>query len=117
MDLGPIDYASAAVPAGYQCTTCGVSGCKLWREYQTPPSQTEIVCCDCAGKSQGVDVSDIDEAGCVRHELLGRTDCIGWRVPAIPTAEGAAFWGCVAGANEGARWWRSLPTRNPARAA
>jgi hypothetical protein len=117
VNLGNVDYGSTKPPEGYRCTTCGAHGCKLWREYNTCADYTELVCCDCAGKSLGKDVSDIDADGMrpltrdyswAREDE--RTDQIGWRVPAVPTAEGDTFWGYLIVPADGASWWRRLPT-------
>lgn len=110
MNIGQVDYSSADVPSGYRCTTCGAQGCKLWREYQTFADYSELVCCDCAGKSQGEDVSDIDAEG-MRASSCGRTDTIGWRVPAVPTEEGDTYWGYTSVPDAAVQWWRRLPTR------
>ena len=140
MELGPIDYTSTAPPPHYRCATCGAHGCKLWREYQTFLEHQSLSCCDCAGKSQGRDVSTIDAGGRIEHvhrrtrrqrrhtarhgyrgrrgarpvtgELgRGRTDTIGWRVPAVPTEDGSTFWGYTSVPDAGCAWWRRLPTR------
>jgi hypothetical protein len=113
--LGQVDYTSGVAPPAYKCQTCGAHGCKLWREYQTCANYTELVCCDCAGKSQKKDVSSIDADGRLK---LGpdypddrRTDTIGWRVPAVPTEDGRTFWGYSSVPSDGVAWWRRLPTR------
>lgn len=136
MDMGRVDYASTTPPTGYRCTTCGRHGCKLWREYQTFADHTELVCCDCAGKSQSEDVRRIDKHGnrpsefftrrdrrrCARQNsgrgrrgarpvAEHRTDQIGLRVPAVPTEEGDTFWSYSSVPPEGVAWWRGLPTR------
>jgi hypothetical protein len=104
-------YASPTVPDDYKCGTCGVQGCKLWREYQSfPPILLE--CCDCAAKSQKKDISSIDDQGmwdCPGG--VGKTDSIGWRVPAVPTLDNNGYWGYTSVPNEGVRWWSALPTR------
>jgi hypothetical protein len=110
MNLGKIDYANANPPRGYACTTCRRHGCKLWREYQTFADTTELICCDCAGKSQKEDVRQIDTDG-MRPSSLGRTDAIGLRIPAVPTEDGTNFWGYTSVPPDGCAWWRSLPTR------
>lgn len=107
MNLGPIAYTDTASPTAYACTTCRKSGVKLWREYQTCADFTVLECCDCAGKSQGKDVSEIDGQG----KLPSGTDTIGWRVPAVPTEDGTTFWGYCAGPTAGRDWWRRLATR------
>lgn len=122
MNFGRVDYLSATPPPTYRCTTCGVHGCKLWREYQTFADHTELVCCDCAGKSQKHDVSQIDAEGrtpwsckdadgTVHH--MQPHDSIGWRVPAVPTEEGDTFWGYSSVPAAGVAWWKRLPTRAP----
>lgn len=116
MDFGKIDYSSNIVPDNYKCTTCGIHGCKLWREYQVFADMTELVCCDCAGKSQKEDVSQIDDAGLrpLNPEIYGsnqRTDNIGWRIPAVPTTDGSTFWGYTSVPDDGVLWWKKLPTR------
>lgn len=115
MNLGPVDYAGGA-PKAYRCTTCGVHGCKLWREYQTCADYTELVCCDCAAKSQKKDISSIDDQGrsvCDPELPEMRHSSIGWRVPAIPTEEGDTFWGFTSSPGPAVHWWETLPTRLP----
>jgi len=117
MNLGNIDYSSTTPPADYKCHSCGVHGCKLWREYNTFADYTELVCCDCAGKSQQKDVSGIDSEGKILlrpSSIYGencRCDQIGWRVPAVPTEEGDTFWGYSSVPTSGVNWWLKLPTR------
>lgn len=100
----------------YSCATCGRKGCKLWREYATFADHTTLECCDCAGASQKIDVSGIDDDG-RRLSDGARTDQIGWRVPAVPTEDGDGFWGYTSVPDEAIRWWRALPTRVLAQAA
>ena len=116
MDLGIIDYTSTTPPDGYRCHTCGRHGCKLWREYQTFADQIELACCDCAAASQDKDISDIDEDGRWGHDGYGKTDAIGWRVPAVPVQRGNTYWGYTSMPDEGCEWWRRLPTRVPVEA-
>lgn len=89
-----------------------MTGCKLWREYKTCADDTDLLCCDCAAKSQGKDVSTINEKGLYVSDY-GRTDQIGWLVPAVPTEDGTTFWGYTSVPPEGCTWWRQLPTRAP----
>ena len=109
MEIGRVNYASVP-PLGYRCTGCGVHGCKLWRQYQTVADAIRLLCCDCAGKEQGKDVSDIDDDGRVLTRL-GRCDQIGWCVPAVPTEEGDTFFGYTSVPLPGVHWWKRLPTR------
>jgi hypothetical protein len=138
MNLGQIDYKSKVAPTGYYCHTCKKQGCKLWREYQTFADYTELVCCDCAAASQEKDVSKIDRFGRYVSDLDsisrrerrrfarqnsgprrmhakriydGKTDQIGWRVPAVPTEDGTTFWGYTSVPLSGVHWWQRLPTR------
>ncbi len=98
------------VPPTYKCGTCGATNCKLWREYQVMGGSMAIECCDCAGKSQEKDVRDIDDQG-MRSDGYGKTDSIGWRVPAVPTLDGG-WWGYTSVPQEGVNWWTALPTRS-----
>lgn len=116
--MKPFSYADTGVPDGYACTTCGVRGCKLWREYQTFLDHPTLECCDCASKSEGKDVSDMDDEGRrleredERYGLpLERSDQIGWRVPAVPTEDGTTFWGYTSVPADGVAWWKALPNR------
>lgn len=97
------------VPETYKCGRCGVTGCKIWREYQVFQSALVLECCDCAGKSQDKDVSRIDAQG-MREDEFGKTDSIGWRVPAVPTLDGG-WWGYTSVSQEAVAWWTALPTR------
>jgi hypothetical protein len=53
----------------------------------------------------------VDENGKVFwREGHGRTDQIGWLVPAVPAPPpGDGFWGYTSVPDEGCRWWRALP--------
>lgn len=114
--ISPFLYAVGGTPEGYACGLCSAFGCKLWRKYQTFLDRQSLFCCDCAGKQEAVDVSQIDAAGDVPSpDLGGRKHCsIGWLVPAVPTEEGDTFWGYTSIPEGGLRWWRELPTRVPA---
>jgi hypothetical protein len=107
--MGPVDYSSPMTPNEYTCTSCGVSGVKLWREYNTFADQTVLECACCAMDSQKKE-GEVDQNG-LRKSEYGTTDQIGWRVPAIPTPEGESFWGYTSVPTEGCEWWRKLPTR------
>jgi len=62
----------------------------------------------CASKDQKKDV-DIDREG-TYVGTMGRTDQIGWYVPAVPTEDGGAFWEYCAVPPTGVDWWKKLPT-------
>ena len=107
-------YTNPAVPEDYACHTCKVTGCKLWREYGSfGPILLE--CCDCAGKSQKKDVSEITDEGKIPTTFIDDVyewvDSIGWRCPAVPCVEGDSYWGYTSVPQPGVDWWKALPTR------
>ena len=108
MITGTVSYKDSATPSGYQCNECGISGVKLWREYQTVDPQ--LLCCVCAAKDQNKNIDDIDEGGCYTTKDDSRSDQIGWYVPAVPDEEGQGFWGYTSVPNDGVKWWKELPT-------
>jgi hypothetical protein len=116
--LGAIDYASVDVPSRYHCGKCGVRGVKLWREYQTFLNHQSLLCGNCACAEQSAQRSDgktytvehRDDRGHV--QVNGeRGDQIGWRIPAVPTANGETYWGYSSVPDEGVEWWLRLPLR------
>lgn len=107
--LSPFSYAKGEIPPGYKCDTCPATGVKLWREYQTMADVTELVCAACACKSQGKE-NNVDAEG-FRHGEYGRTDQIGWRIPAVPLEDDDTYWGYTSVPDEGVKWWKKLPTK------
>ena len=108
-----VNYSTTEVPAGYKCTECGATNCKLWREYGFF-SKILLLCADCSAKSQNKDIGDIDADGKYTSDILGpglRTNLIGFRMPAIPTEAGDAYWSCTSVPQPAMEWWRRLPTR------
>ena len=105
-----VDYSSAVVPTNYACHKCGVTGVKLWREYQTFLNHQSLLCCKCSGEEQNKDVKSIDDRGRIESELGGRTDQIGWRIPAVPTKDNDTYWGYTSVPEDGVQWWKRLPT-------
>lgn len=102
--MPPVDYTSNNTPKDYVCESCGATGVKLWRDYQSiSPNRGK-----CSVQEQKKDYSP-NAQGYVMSKY-GRTDQIGWKVPAIPTEEGDAYWGYGTVPQEGANWWRTLPT-------
>lgn len=71
----PKDYNS---PEHYRCGECGVTGVRLWREYNTFLDYQHLYCRACATKAQNKTAEDIEES--IRY---GRCDQIGWLVPAL----------------------------------
>jgi hypothetical protein len=86
----------------YKCT-CGASGVKLWRRYQS--FDAELFCVDCAGKTTGKDVSAIDSASLLTSDQIGNL------VPAVPSPSG--FWGynSTSMPAEAVAWWQNMPLR------
>ncbi|OGL74603.1 hypothetical protein A3C96_02125 [Candidatus Uhrbacteria bacterium RIFCSPHIGHO2_02_FULL_60_10] len=105
-----VDYSRLGTPAGYKCDRCGAVGCKLWREYQTFADHTLLLCCDCAAKDQEKDIGSMGHDGRYENDY-GKSDQIGWYVPAVPTEDGDAFWGYTSVPEAGCKWWYSLPLR------
>lgn len=106
--IGAADYLSDAVPSDYKCGNCGITGIKLWREYQT--SHPELRCAKCAGEVGKKSIEGIDADGTLPSEFGVRTDSIGWYVPAVPTEDGIGWWGYTSVPDAGVNWWRRLPT-------
>lgn len=105
----PVDYSSTNVPTTYHCNNCKAIGVKLWREYQTFLNNQTLLCVICSGKEQEKDTSNVDKNG-LRDSGSGKTDQIGWRIPAVPTKENNTYWGYSSVPEEGVNWWKKLPT-------
>ena len=101
-----VDYSKIETPVDYVCEDCGATNCKLWREYQT--SNPKLLCVLCASKDQKKDI-ELDEEGMYRG-TIGRTDQIGWYVPAVPTEDGIGFWAYTLVPPTGVTWWKKLQT-------
>lgn len=108
-------YESGAVPAEYKCKKCGAHGVKLWRQYQTCADAIELLCAPCALHDQN-ETGPVGEDG-LREGEYGRTDQIGWLVPAIPTEDLDTYWGYTSVPAPGVRWWRGLGVTPPETAA
>lgn len=103
-------YISDAVPADYFCSKCRVSGCKLWRQYNT--SHIKLMCCDCAAKHEKVNIGDMDANGKYTSPITKtKIDQIGWLVPAVPDEQEETYWGYTSVPPAGVLWWKCLPTR------
>lgn len=113
----------------YECSKCGATGCKLWRQYNTFLNHLELKCAKCSG----ADISTLDADGRVESSLhkrggevhilatgkighfgvdvpMPRTDQLGSLVPAVPTDDGESFWGYTSVPDAGCSWWRALPS-------
>lgn len=106
----PVNYATTKTPSNYVCGCCGATGVKLWREYQTFLNNQSLLCITCSGDEQKKDVSSGDAQGFIQSEVAGKTDQIGWRIPAVPTKENDTYWGYTSVPPEAVDWWRALPT-------
>lgn len=83
----------------YRCAECGVSGVRLWRQYQTFASKIRLLCTAHALADQNLD--QIDRGGV----------SIGWLVPARPVD--GTFWGQTSGPQSSVDWWDALPETPP----
>lgn len=111
--LGPVDYRAGA-PATYHCAGCGAHDCKLWRQYNVFASHIRLLCLDCAGRDQKLDLI-YDDDGRVLTTDGSRTDQIGSLIPAVPTEDGRTFWGYTSVPGAGVRWWQRLSTKGAPR--
>jgi len=105
----PVDYSKAEIPPTYKCGQCGAKRVKLWREYQTFLNHQTLRCAHCPAINQKKDISKIDANG-MRPSRGGKTDQIGWYIPAVPTEENDSYWGYTSVPQNGCEWWRKLPT-------
>lgn len=94
----PFTYASGIAPEGYECGDCGVTGVRLYREYQTFLDQQHLRCRKCACENQK------KEQPCTSSEHE-----IGWLVAAVPTEDGTTYWGFTSVPDAGVTWWDQLP--------
>ena len=102
----------------YVCNACGASGVKLWRDSNRLACWCDLFCGACAAKHAGD--AEPDDDGKTRLVLLGvdhRTDQVGGLVPAIPADGNTTFWGYCSVPEERVAWWKSLPTKAPAKDA
>lgn len=92
----PSDFSK--IWKGYRCNCCGVSGVKLWRDYQATLEKQTLRCRACCEVHEG-------------KEKSSEGDSIGWSVPAVPTPSGSTFWGYTSVPIAAMDWWNSLPTK------
>jgi len=115
-----VKYSDNKAPSDYKCNDCKITNCKLWRESGFPP--IALRCVDCAIKSQSdpkvttafskiAATVVINEDGSYMGEY-GKSDQIGWLMPAIPDEEDIGYWGYSSVPTEGVAWWKKLPLRS-----
>lgn len=102
------NYTNGIFPDSYVCSNCGKKHIKLWRIYQS--LCPDLLCAECAAINQKKDISTMDKNG-VCSEELGKTDTIGWYIPAVPDEEGLGYWGYTSVPDNGIKWWQSLPNK------
>ncbi len=100
-------YLKDIILQDYKCSNCGASNCKLWRPYQT--FNVQLLCAICAAASQKENIADIDNDG-MRTGEYGKTDQIGWYIPAVPTEEVGGYWGYTSVPGPAVQWWKELPS-------
>lgn len=95
----------------YRCGVCGCTEIKLWREYQTIADQTSLLCASCAHATQNASPHTSYNKDEKRPYFdFSDGDQIGWMVPAVPTEDGATFYGYTSVPSERVLWWLELPT-------
>lgn len=95
-NLGTFSYDLNITPAGYCCGKCDLRNVKLWRDYSS--SHVDLKCVGCAVRCH----ADVDG--------LADSDQIRGRVPAVPTEDGASWWGYTSVPQAGVEWWHRLPS-------
>lgn len=105
------------VGINYACSSCGLEGHKLWRQYQTFADRVRLFCAVCSEADQGQKVDlGVPFDGSNQAAWRRPSDQIGWLVPAVPVEGEEAFWGYTSVPNEAVGWWAALPTfTDPAR--
>ncbi len=75
----------------YKCSSCAISGVRLWRQSHTFLCDVRLLCAECAEKDQ----VEAIQMYAIWHQPM---DCgIGNLIPARPTPEGDTFWGHTSG--------------------
>jgi hypothetical protein len=87
-------------PVDYKCSKCGAAGCRLFRQYQTFADEIELLCRPCALVDQERSIRTADYTP-------GEYE-IAWLVCAVPTEDGATFWGYTSIPQNGLEWWKRL---------
>lgn len=93
-------------PKEYKCETCGKTKVKLWRDYMG----TTLSCVDCTLNNAGLTGTLVDDNG-RRETEYGKTDQLGWYVPAIQVVPGfEMLWGYTSVPQNRVEEWCKLPT-------
>ena len=96
-----INSTTRTVPDGYRCSECGVRGVKLWRP---PNCGSPLKCARCL-TDKPIDAEGLNEGE------FGKSDQVGWYLPAVPTTEGPeSYWGYTSVPDDRVKWWKELPT-------
>ena len=104
---GELTVFTSTAPPQYACSNCGATGCKLWRLLMPP--HVPLACARCAASGQTMEISDMDSRG-FWEGPQGRTDQIGWFIPALPKRPSFhEFWSPVAAPLQDRLWWAGLP--------
>lgn len=96
--MNVINYRSKKVPYDYRCSSCGVTGRRLWRLYNDMAGG-ELRCLECAEIHQH------------RRADLESSDRIGEYVPAVPSEDNRTWWGYSSVPKRAVSWWKRLPSR------
>ncbi len=105
------DYSSQNIPDSYMCSLCGASQCKLWKTERIDTTY----CVACVARRVKITTEEIDDDGTISdphyREHPGRTNHIGWFIPAIPrrNKDGGWYTDTPNSAQE-SLWWRNIPT-------
>lgn len=107
----PFSYDDAGTPEGYHCTTCGLSGVKLWRDVHDDRDAYCAACCAAITPRgwKAFTLADVHADGTVADGEWSRSCQIAWKLPYRPTEEGDETWGHGGGDNRSVTWWNSLP--------
>lgn len=90
----------------YKCETCCKTGVKMWRDYMG----TTLSCVGCTLNNAGLMGVFVDDNGC-RETEYGKTDQLGWYVPAIQVVPGfEMLWGYTSVPQNRVEEWCKLPT-------
>lgn len=109
--MGPCDYAKSETPDGYRCVECGKRGVKLWCDPNMQHAFGTLECVACALVGQEQD-GPVDDEGYRIDGSGQKTLTIGWRVPAVPTADGKGFHHITTITRDAQMWWHRIPTNS-----